>query len=86
MLADPYRLVSVRAVPAPRGDVELLWHRYEITQGGNRIVGYRRGGVESVTTAVEAIVTQLNERRLHQRGRIHIVLAPKSSSDFSRRS
>jgi hypothetical protein len=85
MLSDPYQLVSVRAVAAPRGDAGLPWHRYEITQGVNRIVGYRRGGVESVTSAVETIVMQLNERRLHQRGRVHIVLAPKSGSDLSRR-
>jgi hypothetical protein len=82
-LADPYRLVSVRAVAAPSGAPGAPWHRYEIAQGVNRIVGYRHGGLDSVTTAVEAIVVQLNERRLHQRGRVHIALQSKPRSPQS---
>lgn len=74
-LSDPYLLVSVRATPTPAGATGSSWHRYEIRQGFNRIVGYRQGAVESVTTAIEALVLQLNERRLHQRGRVHIALA-----------
>lgn len=77
-LADPYLLVSVRAAPAPAGAVGSSWHRYEIRQGFNHIVGYRQGAVESVTTAVETLVMQLNERRLNQRGRVHLALAPAS--------
>jgi hypothetical protein len=80
--ADPYDLVSVRAVGTPSGATGTLWHRYEILQGGNRIVGYRQGRFENVTVAVEAIVLQLNERRLHQRGRVH--LTPQSKSRPSR--
>jgi len=75
-LADPYLLVSVRATPAPAGTTGSSWHRYEIRQGFNSIVGYRQGAPESVTTAVEALVVQLNERRLYQRGRVHLALAP----------
>jgi hypothetical protein len=82
-LSNPYELVSVRAAAAPNGAAGTLWHRYEISQGVNRIVGYRQGGLDSVTVAVEAIVTQLNERRLHQRGRVHIALQPRSRSPQS---
>jgi hypothetical protein len=77
-LSDPYRLVSVRAAPTPVGAVGSSWHRYEICQGFNRIVGYRQGATDSVTTAIEALVAQLNERRLYQRGRVHIALGPTS--------
>jgi hypothetical protein len=75
-LADPYLLVSVLAVPPPVGATGASWHRYEIRQGFNHIGGYRQGPAERVTTAVEALVVQLNERRLYQRGRVHLALAP----------
>jgi len=77
-LLNPYRLVSVQSVRAPSGAAGV-WHRYEIEQGVNRIVGYRHGGFDSVTTAAEAIVIQLNERRLHQRGRVHIAIQSNKS-------
>lgn len=73
-LPDPYELVSIRSVPAPAGAADSGWHRYEIQQGGNRIVGHRAGGMADVTIAVEAIVLQLNERRKHRRGRVHVVM------------
>ena len=75
-LADPYLLVSVAAVPAPAGATGASWHRYEIRQGLNRIVGYRQGAVETVTTAIETLVAQLNARRLGQRGRVQLALTP----------
>jgi hypothetical protein len=78
-LPNPYRLVSLKPVPAPDGTADAHWHRYEIIQGENRIVGYREGRVERVTTEVDAIVMQLNERRQHQRGRVHIVLQTTSA-------
>lgn len=77
-LSDPYLLVSVLAAPAPAGATGSSWHRYEILQGFNRIVGYRQGAVEGVTTAVEALVAQLNERRIFSRGRVHLALGPAS--------
>jgi hypothetical protein len=64
-LSDPYVLVSVRAVPPPTGAGGTSWHRYEIRQGLNTIVGYRQGAAASVTSAIEALVVQLNERRLY---------------------
>ena len=77
-LPDPYELVSIRAVPAPGGAAGSTWHRYEITQGRNRIVGYRDGGIDNVTLAVQAIVLGLNDRRRQRRGRVDVVLQPSS--------
>lgn len=79
-LPDPYEIVSIRSVTAPKGAAGTDWHRYEICQGTNQIVGYRAGGIESVTLAVERIVRDLNERRRHRRGRVHVVLQSKSVS------
>jgi hypothetical protein len=78
--ANDYRLVSIREARAPAGANGIEWHRYEIIQGPNTIVGYREGSIESVTTAVEEIVLQLNERRLDRRGRVHIKLKNDSAA------
>ena len=85
-LSDPYLLVSVLAVPTPAGVTGSSWHRYEIRQGSNHIVGYRQGGVERVTTAVEELVAQLNERRIFSRGRVHLALAPASRPENAEKS
>lgn len=79
-LADPYELVSIRAAPAPKGASGVDWHRYEIVQGGNIIVGHRDGDLDTVTIEVNAIVTRLNERRMHRRGRVHIALHSKPTA------
>jgi hypothetical protein len=73
-LPDPFQIVSIRAVAAPPGTAGANWHRYEICQGNNRIVGYRAGAVGPVREAVELIVIGLNMRRSHRRGRVHVVL------------
>lgn len=78
-LADPYQLVSVRAAPTPAGATGSSWHRYEIRQGFNSIVGYRQGTADRVRIAIEGLVEQLNERRLYQRGRVHLALAPATT-------
>lgn len=78
-LSDPYELVSVKPVAPPSGASGVRWHRYDIVQGANRIVGYRQGGLDSVMLAVEAIVEQLNQRRLHQRGRVNLTPNPPSA-------
>ena len=76
-LPDPFRIVSIHAVTAPPGAAGANWHRYEISQGDNRIVGYRAGAGASVREAVELIVVGLNLRRTHKRGRVHVVLGSK---------
>lgn len=79
-LADPYVLMSVLATPAPAGATGTSWHRYEIRQGFNCIVGYRQGAAESVKTAIEALVVRLNERRISQGGRVHLALGSGSGT------
>jgi hypothetical protein len=62
------------------GAAGAAWHRYEISQGDNTIVGYRAGGIDKVRIDVEGIVVRLNERRLHRRGRVHVILQPRSGA------
>ena len=72
-LPDPFDIVSIRAVAAPPGTAGANWHRNEISQGGNRIVGYRAGATGMVREAVQLIVVRLNMRRMHRRGRVQLV-------------
>ena len=76
-LPDPFKIVSIHAVAAPPGTAGANWHRYEISQGDNRIVGYRAGAGATVREAVELIVVGLNLRRTRRRGRVHVVLGTK---------
>jgi len=59
----------------------LNWYRYVISyEGKESIHGCRQGDIETVTMAVEEIVTLLNERHFgHFRklGRAHVALTPK---------
>jgi hypothetical protein len=82
-LADPYRLISIVAVVAPSGAAGSRWHRYEIAQGRNTIVGYREGVLENVTVAVEGIVEQLNARRLFRNGRGHAAASSRAKAHAS---
>ena len=86
-LATPqsYEIVSVlraKAMADPKG---LNWYSYVISyEGKDSIHGCRQGDLEAVTTAIEEIVTLLNERHLgHFRklGRAHVELTPKKK-DF----
>ncbi len=79
-MGHPYEIVSVRRAEPPPGAVGSTWYRYVITQGANTIDGWRQGNLRAVTEAVEEIVTQLNERRLHKRGRVHLVTTPKKKA------
>ena len=77
---QPYEIVSVRKTETPPGMEGSNWHRYVIAQGTNIINGCRQGNLKAVTEAVEEIVAQLNERRLHKRGRVHLVTTPKKKT------
>lgn len=81
-LPDPFEIVSICAVSPPPGAAGADWHRYEISQGKNTIVGYRIGAPEIVREAVELIVDRLNMRRTHKRGRVHVVLHSKASQNL----
>ncbi len=76
-MGQPYEIVSVRRAEPPPGTEGSDWHRYVIAQGSNTIHGYRQGNLNAVTTAVEEIVAQVNERQLGKRGRVNLVPAPK---------
>jgi hypothetical protein len=77
-LPDPYEIVSICSVSAPSGMPGADWHRYEISQGRNTIVGYRAGAADIVREAVELIVLGLNMRRTNRRGRVHVVLQSRA--------
>ncbi len=79
-MGQPYEIVSIRRAEPPPGTEGFAWHRYVITQGTNTINGCRQGSLKTVTEAVEEIVTQLNERRLHRRGRVHLMMTSKKKN------
>ena len=81
-MGKPYEIVSVRPAKPPPGGKGSNWHRYVIAfEGSNSIYGCRQGGLKAVTSAVEEIVAQLNERHLghfSKTGRVHLVLKKKT--------
>ncbi len=81
-MAQAYEIVSVRRAKPPPGTEGSNWYRYVIAfEGTNTIHGYRQGKLRAVTTALEEIVAQLNERHLGHlsRGRrVHLVLKKKT--------
>ena len=77
-MGQPYEIVSVRRAEPPPGAEGSDWHRYVITfEGTDTIRGCRQGQLKTVTSAVEEIVAQLNERQSGKRGRVHLVWPPK---------
>ncbi len=79
-MAQPYQIVSVRRVEPPPGGEGPYWYRYVIAfEGANTIDGCRQGGLKAVTTEVEEIVAQLNERHLGKRGRVNLIPTPKKN-------
>ena len=72
----PYILDSITQSKSPMNTDEPDWYRYVINQGGNQIVGYRRGTPQSVRGEVDLIVEQLNSRRTVKPGRKHITIGP----------
>jgi len=74
----PYILDSITETTSPMHPGETEWHRYVINQGGNQIVGYRRGNPQSVREEDDGIVVQLNARRTIKPGRKHITIGPNS--------
>ncbi len=81
-MAQPYQILSVRRVAPPPGGEGPYWYRYVIAfEGANTIDGCRQGGLKAVTTEVEEIVAQLNERHLghlSKPSRVHLVLKKKT--------
>ncbi len=84
-LEQPYEIVSVRRAEPPPGGKGSNWYRYVIAfEGTNTILGCRQGGLKAVTSAVEEIVAQLNERHRVPRYavgkpiRVHLALKKKT--------
>ena len=64
-MAQPYEIVSIQRAEPPPGGKGSNWHQYVIAfEGSNTINGYQQGNLRAVTTAVEEMVAQLNERQL----------------------
>jgi hypothetical protein len=65
-----YEIVSITRTEPPPDTEGANWYRYVIAFDGNEtIYGCRQGGLKSVTTAVEEIIIQLNERHSKKRGK-----------------
>ena len=80
--AQPYQIVSVQRAEPPPGTEGSNWYRYVIAfEGSNTITGCRQGNLKDVTSGVEEIVAQLNERhlgRFSKPSRVHLVLKKKT--------
>lgn len=79
-IGQPYEIVSVKQTDAPAGAEGSDWHCYVIAQGKNSMRGYRQGDLKAVTTAVEEICAQVNERQMGKRGRVNLVPAAKKTA------
>jgi hypothetical protein len=65
-----YEIVSIRPAGPPDSATGDNWHHYVIAYDGiENFHGYRQGSIKSVTTEVEEIVAQINERHWKKRNR-----------------
>jgi hypothetical protein len=65
-----YEIVSIKRAEPPPGAESSNWYRYVIAFAGtNTIHGCRQGCLKAVTSAVEEMIVQLNERHSKKRGR-----------------
>jgi len=70
VMKQSYEIVSIKRAETPRDAEGSNWYRYVIAfEGTNTIHGCREGGLKAVTSAVEEIIVQLNERHSKKRGR-----------------
>jgi hypothetical protein len=67
-MSPSYEIVSIKRAEPPPNTEGANWYRYVIASDDkNTIYGCRQGSLKAVTTAVEAIVDQLNERHAKKR-------------------
>jgi RNA recognition motif-containing protein len=78
-----FTLISSGDSVAPGGAEGHDWVRYEIAQGNNVIVGYRRGDLAAVRNQLEQMILDLNKRRLPNRGRVDLVPSSDKSANVS---
>ena len=77
MIAHAYRLEHIEKAGTPEGCAGKDWFRYTITQGVNKITGYKQGSQRAVTKSVKEIVFELNERRAGKKSRVHLTPSRK---------
>lgn len=80
MIENDFQVSSVQPMDPPSESDASEWHSYVIVQGSNTIRGFRQGSLKTVTSAAEAIVVQLNERRMGKRARAQLVIAKTKKS------
>jgi len=78
MVDGDYEILSVEPTDPPPESSGQGWYRYVIRQGKNTIRGYQRGDIDSVTRALQDMVTRLNLRRYGKSGRVHLTMSPQS--------
>ncbi len=58
-----YEIVSIQRAEPPPGGKGSNWYRYVIaSEGTNTITGCRQGSLKAVTSGLEEMVAQMNER------------------------
>jgi len=69
-MGQSYEIVSIKRAESPPGTEGSNWYDYVIAFAGTKTVrGCRQGSLKDVTSAVEEIVEQLNERHWKKRTR-----------------
>ena len=69
-MGQSYEIVSIQPADTPPGAENSNWYGYVIAFAGRQTVqGCRQGSLKDVTSAVEEIVEQLNERHWKKRNR-----------------
>jgi len=69
-MGQSYEIVSIKRAESPPGTEGSNWYDYVIAFAGTKTVrGCRQGSLKDVTSAVEEIVDQLNERHWKKRTR-----------------
>ena len=69
-MSQIYEIVSIQRAEPPPGAEGSNWYRYVIAfEGSDTIHGCRQGSLKAVTSAVEEIIVQLNERHSKKRDR-----------------
>ena len=67
-MTPTYAIVSIKRTEPPPNTEGANWYEYVIASDDtNTIHGCRQGSLKAVTSAVEAIVDQLNERHAKKR-------------------
>jgi hypothetical protein len=81
---EDYEIVAVESAEAPDDQGGADWYRYTISQGTNKIFGYRRGDLHSITKSVQELVLRLNERRVGKRGRTNLYMSSRGKPAASK--